>query len=82
MNDQEIFESTKYLPVLRCRQNLVRKGEKGSVYVAAFAPVGDFPRWRVLAQGPTERRIDEPSQQHEMEKIITSMLNLIPSRAN
>lgn len=82
MNDQEIFESTQISTGIKVDAEPGEEGEKGSVYVAAFAPVGDFPRWRVLAQGPTEGRIDDPNQQHEMERIITSMLNLIPSRAN
>ncbi len=80
MNDQEIFNSTQISTGIKLDAKPGEEGEKGSIYVAAFAPIGDFPRWRVLAQGPTTGRIDDPTQQQEMEKLIDAMLNLVPAR--
>ncbi|MFA0086958.1 hypothetical protein [Vibrio sp. 10N.261.51.F12] len=78
MTDDEVFESTQISTGIQVDAKPGEKGEKGSVYIAAFAPIGDFPRWRVLAQGPTEQRIGDPSQRDEMEDIIASMMRNVP----
>lgn len=78
MNDQEIFKSTQISTGIQVAAAPGEKGEKGTIYVAAFAPNSDFPRWRVLAQGPTEQRVDDPQEHEEMQRIISLMLNTVP----
>ncbi|MCL9776882.1 DUF4136 domain-containing protein [Vibrio methylphosphonaticus] len=80
MTDDDIFASTQISTGIQVEAGPGENGEKGSLYIAAFAPLGDFPRWRVLAQGPTERRIDDPELRAEMEQIIGSMMKNVPTR--
>ncbi|WP_234496257.1 DUF4136 domain-containing protein [Vibrio maritimus] len=77
MNDEQIFESTQIATGI---QGDSQKGEKGSIYIAVFDSVGAFPRWRALAQGPTDQRVKDSEEREELKNLIGSMLDDLPPR--
>ncbi|GMQ48181.1 hypothetical protein [Vibrio sp. 10N] len=79
MNDEQIFESTQIKTGVQF-ESPTQNGEKGSLYIAVFDSVGAFPRWRALAQGPTENRIDDPQEREELKNLIGAMLADLPPR--
>ncbi len=50
------------------------------LYIAVFDSVGAFPRWRGLAQGPTENNIEDPKEREELKLLISGMLKELPPR--
>lgn len=79
MDDEQIFASTQIKTGVQFDAT-GQKSEKGSLYIAVFDSVGAFPRWRALAQGPTENRIDNPEEREELKNLIGAMLDDLPSR--
>lgn len=79
MDDEQIFASTQIKTGVQFDAT-GQKSEKGSLYIAVFDSVGAFPRWRALAQGPTENRINDPKEREELKNLIGAMLDDLPSR--
>ncbi|MCJ2376788.1 hypothetical protein LNL84_08060 [Vibrio sp. ZSDZ34] len=80
MTDQEIFDKTQISTGIQVSAEPGERGEKGTLYVAVFDPIYELPRWRVLAQGPTESdNLSRPEDKKELQQIISSMLRPIPT---
>lgn len=80
MGDDQIFESTQIATGIQVNEQTKEAGEKGSLYIAVFDAAGAFPRWRALAQGPTKNRINDPQEREELQTLIASMMDDLPSR--
>lgn len=80
MADTQIFEQTQIATGIQASEQGSNHAEKGSLYIAVFDSVGAFPRWRGLAQGPTENNIEDPKEREELKLLISGMLKELPPR--
>jgi hypothetical protein len=79
ISDDEIFEKAGMVAGLSTEGISQRRFQKGTVMVAVLVPGVKEPRWRVMAQGFSDKKVQKDVRMENLHQLLEAMLASIPN---